>query len=104
MAHLAVQHPDVALQSVLTTRYCIPQTVQLKCFLLLNTVVNVSNPKQPSCKIKSAALKKAMVKKDVKLNPRWWPRNGCDGRLMVKNLITTIQVNLVPLGLGPKFT
>jgi len=29
-------------------------------------------------------------------NPRWQPRNGCDGRLMVKILITTIQVNLVP--------
>ena len=26
-------------------------------------------------------------------NPRWRPRNGCDGRLMVKILITTIQVN-----------
>ena len=25
-----------------------------------------SNPKQPNCKTKSAALKKAMVKKDVK--------------------------------------
>ena len=25
--------------------------------------------------------------------PRWRPRNGCDGRLMVKILITTIQVN-----------
>jgi len=24
------------------------------------------------------------------------PRNGCDGRLMAKILITTIQVNLVP--------
>ena len=36
---------------------------------------------------KSAALKKAMVKK-----ARWRPRNGCDGRLMVKNLMT-IQVN-----------
>ena len=34
-----------------------------------------------------------MVKK-----ARWRPRNGCDGRLMVKILITTIQVNLVPLG------
>ena len=31
-------------------------------------------------------------------NPRWRPRNGCDGRLMVKILVTTIQVNLVPLG------
>ena len=30
------------------------------------------------------------------LNPRWQPRNGCDGRLMAKILITTIQVNLVP--------
>ena len=29
-------------------------------------VLTVSNTKQPSCKKKSAALKKAMVKKDVK--------------------------------------
>ena len=28
--------------------------------------VNISNLKQPSCKKKSAALRKAMVKKDVK--------------------------------------
>ena len=35
---------------------------------------------------------------------RWWSRNGCGGRLMVKILIMTIQVNLVPLGLGIKFT
>jgi len=28
-------------------------------------------------------------------NPRWWPRNGCDGRLIEKFLITTIRVNLV---------
>jgi len=27
----------------------------------------------------------------------WWPRNGCDGRLIAKILITTIQVNLVPI-------
>jgi len=26
-------------------------------------------------------------------NPRWWPRNGCDDRLMVKAII---QANLVP--------
>ena len=51
---------------------------------------------------KSAALRKAMVKKDV--NPRWRPRNGCDGRLMVKILITTIQVNFVPRPSGTKFT
>jgi len=25
-------------------------------------------------------------------NQKWQPRNGCDGRLMAKNLITTIQV------------
>ena len=42
---------------------------------------------------KCVALRKAMVKKDV--NPRWRPRNGCDGRLMVKILIITIQVNFV---------
>ena len=35
---------------------------------------------------------------------RWRPRNGCDGRLMVKILITLIQVNLVLFGLGTKFT
>ena len=29
-------------------------------------------------------------------NPRWGPRNGCDGRLIAKVLIITIQVNLVP--------
>ena len=29
-------------------------------------MVYISNPKQPSCKKNSAALKKAMVKKDVK--------------------------------------
>ena len=37
-------------------------------------------------------------------NPRWRPRNGCDGRLMVKILITTIQVNFVPRPSGTKFT
>jgi len=41
-------------------------------------------------------------------NPKWRPRNGCDGRLKAKNLITTIQVILcclhVSLGFGTKFT
>ena len=41
---------------------------------------------------KSAALQKAMVKKDVK--SKVGPRNSCDGRLMVKILITTIHVPL----------
>jgi len=40
---------------------------------------------------------------------RWQPRNGCDGRLIAKFLITTIQVNLcclhhISLGFGIKFT
>ena len=53
----------------------------------------------------SAALKKAMVKKDVKsLSPWWRPRNGCDGRLTVKILTMTIQVNLVPKLSSTKFT
>ena len=37
-----------------------------------------------------------MVKKDVKSKVA--AKKGCDGRLMVKILITTIRVNLVPLG------
>ena len=39
--------------------------------------------------------KKAIVKKDVK-NPRWLQRNGFDGRLIAKILITMIRVNLGP--------
>ena len=39
-----------------------------------------SNPKQPSCK-KCVAPKKTIVKK--MWNPRWWPRNGWDGRLIM---------------------
>ena len=61
-----------------------------------------SNPKQPSCKKRVRPWERLWWKK--MWNPRWRPRNGCDGRLMVKILITTIQVNLVPLGLGTKFT
>ena len=46
--------------------------------------------KQPSCrKSVQPPLRKKMW------NPKWWPRNGCDGRLIAKILITTIQVNLV---------
>ena len=41
-----------------------------------------SNPKQPSCKKKQCGPQKGYGEKDV--NPRWRPRNGCDGRLMVK--------------------
>ena len=47
--------------------------------------------KQPSCK-KVCGPTKAIVKK--MWNPRWQPRNGCDGRLIAKILIMTIQVNL----------
>jgi len=56
---------------------------------------------------KGAAPKRPLWKK--MWNPRWWPRNGCDGRLMAKFLTKTIQVNLccllpVSLGIGTKFT
>ena len=50
-----------------------------------------SNPKQPSCKKSVRPSERLWWKK--MWNPRWRPRNGCDGRLMVKILITTIQVN-----------
>jgi len=43
--------------------------------------------KQPSCK-KSVAPKKAIVKEDVK--SKVTAKNGCDGRLIAKILITTI--------------
>jgi len=49
-----------------------------------------SNPKQPSCtKVRHALCKKMW-------NPRWRPGNGCGGRLTVKILIKTAQVNFVP--------
>ena len=50
-----------------------------------------SNPKQPSCKKSVRPSERLWWKK--MWNPRWRPRNGCDGRLVVKILITTIQVN-----------
>ena len=66
------------------------------------TMLIESNQKQPSCKKRSAALEKAMVKEDVK--SKVVAKNGCDGRLMVKILITTMQVNFVPRPSGTKFT
>jgi len=50
--------------------------------------------KQPSGKKKYEAPKKAIVKKDVK--SKMAAKNGCDGKLIAKILITTIQVDLVP--------
>ena len=54
-----------------------------------------STLKQPSCKKGAAHAKKTAWKK--LWNPRWQPRSGCDGRIIAKFLITTIQVNLVPI-------
>jgi len=67
-----------------------------------------SNPKNsPAVKKMCAAPKKTIVKK--MWNPRWQPRNGCDGRLIGKILLTTIQANFccllhVSLQFGTKFT
>jgi len=52
-----------------------------------------SNPKHPSCKKKCVAPKMPLWK--MMWNPRWRPRNACDARVMIKLLITIIQVNLV---------
>jgi len=41
-----------------------------------------SNPKQPSCKI-VCSPEESHFKKIW--NPRWWPRNGCDGWQWQKN-------------------
>ena len=68
-------------------------------------VLSVSNTKQPiaSCKKRVWPSKSLWWKK--MWNPRWRPRNGCDGRLMVKILITTVQVDFVPIDqAAPKFT
>ena len=41
---------------------------------------------------------------EKRCDPRWRLRNGCDGRLMAKILITTIQVNLVPNSIAEEAT
>jgi len=53
-----------------------------------------SNPKPPSCKKRLRPQKRHSEKRCEILS--WQPRNGCDGRLIAKILITTIQVILVP--------
>jgi len=53
-----------------------------------------SNQKHPSCKKKSVRPRRRPLWKKM-WNLRWWPRNGCDGKLIAKILITTIQVNLM---------
>ena len=66
-------------------------------------LICISNPKQPSCKKSVRPSKRLWWKK--MWNPRWRPRNGCDGRLMVKILITIIQVNFgAAWSIGTKFT
>ena len=52
-----------------------------------------SNIKQPSCK-KSVQPPRMLLCKKM-WNPKWRPRNDCDGRLNAKILIMIIQVNLV---------
>jgi len=77
--------------------------------MMLNS--NKSNLIQNSPAVKKCAAPRRPLWKKM-WNPRWprWqPRNGCDGKLMEKFLITTIQVNLccllhVSLGFGTKFT
>ena len=54
-----------------------------------------STQKQPNCKKRCSPCQKTAWKK--LWNQRWQPRSGCDGRIMAKFLITTIQVNLVPI-------
>jgi len=53
-----------------------------------------SNPKTAKLFLNVQPLRRLLWKKIR--NPRWQPRNGCDGRLIAKILRTTIQVNLVP--------
>jgi len=55
--------------------------------------IATSNPKQPNCKKKCAAPKKAIVKKDVKSKVA--AKKWLDGRLMAKILITTAIASLI---------
>jgi len=58
----------------------------------------------------SPAVKKSMAPRrplwKKMWNPKWQPRNGCDGRLIAKFLITMIHCCLlhVSLGYGTRFT
>ena len=78
----------------------------LACFLLPTKQKNnsklynlqkgvISTQKQPTLKKVAALCKMATMKKAVKC--RCWPKNGCDGRSVTKNLATIIQVNFVPI-------
>jgi len=63
---------------------------------------------QNSPAVKKCAAPRMLVWKKI-WNPKWLPRNGCDGRLKAKILITTIQVNSccllhVSIQFGTKFT
>jgi len=51
-------------------------------YQLIFVLTIISNPKQPICKKKCVALKKAIVKKEVKSKVA--AKKGCDGRLMAK--------------------
>ena len=67
-----------------------------------------STQKQSSCKKRCGPCKKTTAWKKL-WNQRWRPRSGCDGRIMAKFLMTTIQANLccllqASLGIGTKFT
>ena len=61
-------------------------------FSIVLKVERESKPKAAHCKKRVRPPRRLLWKK--MRNPRWQPRNGFDGRLLAKNLITTIQVNL----------
>ena len=51
----------------------------------------ISTQKQPCCEAPKKQDEKQMW------NPRWQPRNGCDGTFKIEKLLMkAIQVNLVP--------
>ena len=81
-------------------------------FLLLGVIEQsvllfmLNNLHKNSQKVQAMQKKTAWKKLQ---NQRWWPKSGCDGRIMEKFLITTIQANLccllqASLGIGTKFT
>ena len=78
-----------------------------KACIIVSVVVLYLDKNSQAVKKGAALFKMASIKK--LWNPRWRPRNGCDGRLMAQILIAIIQVNLccllpASLGLGTKLT
>ena len=90
---------DAHIRRALHTSSCIMKIIQAlrQCASFAYNYKKKWNliQKQPSCKKSMLPPRRPLWKK--MWNPRRWPGNGCDGRLIAKILITTLQLNLPEL-------